>query len=754
VRSILRHVPAACAVAAAFVLAACADDPVSVRTPSPAPSAVAQVSAPTAVYEPGGSYFPDANEDIEYFPGNLPVIFTAPHGGSETPAAIPTRVAGAACGSEVTTARDLNTAELALAIRSAYFARTGKYPHVVINRLHRNRLDANRDLKEAACGNARTEKAWHDYHRFIDDAKARITADFGRGWYTDLHGHGHDIPQLELGYELSATTLRRTDADLDASTTVERAMSIRTFSEQSPLSVSALLRGPTALGTLFTNAGVPSVPSQQRPAPAVGEPYFNGGYNTDRHACSNGGQICGVQIESHNEGVRDNAANRARFAVTLVSVYAEYLAQFGITFPTAPRPGLGTALIVQHENAFNDATYARFEASGNWTLGSNMSSYNRVNFRLASASTSATNDGAEFLFYVATPGTYTVDAWWSSVSTRSSGASYRVFETDGGVMLADLKRSQRENGGQWNALGRYRFTQVGWAKVLMSRSLSTPDGSLSADAVRVTQVNTPPVAAFASPAAADEGSAAAFDGSASTDADGDALSYAWTFGDGATGSGATPTHTYANDGAYQVTLTVTDRYGAQHAATREVAIRNVAPTVTLAGGATLLPGERFTSGGTFTDPGADSWTATATWGDGTDASPLTIDGRGFVLEHRYARAGTFTVEVTVHDGRDAGRASVQVIVQTPAQGVAALGALVTALVDRGVVAAGTGNSLQAKLDAAARQIERDNANAAGGQLGAFVNEVEAMARTGRLPAADAAALTTLAQRIVRSMAAM
>jgi N-formylglutamate amidohydrolase len=737
----------------ALALAACADDPVSVRRPGPAPSAVAaQVSAAAVDYVPGESYFPDGNEDIEYLPGNLPVIFTAPHGGSETPSAIPARVAGAACGSEVTTTRDLNTAELALAIRSAYFARTGRYPHVVINRLHRNRLDANRDLQEAACGNARAGKAWHDYHEYIDQAKARIAADFGRGWYTDLHGHGHDIPQLELGYELTATTLRRSDADLDASTTVERAMSIRTFSEQSPLSVSAILRGPTALGTLFANAGVPAVPSQQRPAPAVGEPYFNGGYNTDRHACSNGGQICGVQIESHNEGVRDNAPNRARFAVTLVSVYQEYLAQFGITFPTAPRPGLGTPLVVQHENAFNDAALARFQASGNWTIGSNSSSFNRVNFRLATASASATGDGAEFLFYVATPGTYTVDAWWSSVATRSTGASFRVFERDGGELLADLKRSQRENGGWWNALGTYRFTQVGWAKVLMSRSLSTADGSLSADAVRVTQINRPPVAAMAEPASASEGSAVAFDGSASTDPDDDPLSYAWTFGDGATGTGATPTHAYANDGSYQVTLTVTDRYGAQHAVTRTLTIGNVAPTVTIAGGATILQGERYASTGAFADPGADAWTATVSYGDGPDADALALDGRGFALEHRYLRAGTFTVTVTVRDGRDAGTATAQVVVQTPAQGVAALAAAVRALVEQERLTAGTATSLAAKLDAAARQLERGNENAAEGQLGAFVNEVEALVRSDRLAAADAATLTGLAQRIVRSMA--
>ena len=50
-----------------------------------------------------------------------------------------------------------------------------------------------------------------------------------------------------------------------------------------------------------------------------------------------------------------------------------------------------------------------------------------------------------------------------------------------------------------------------------------------------------------------------FDGGGSTDPDGDLpLTYVWDFGDGNTGSGVGPTHTYAADGVYAVTLTVRD----------------------------------------------------------------------------------------------------------------------------------------------------------------------------------------------------
>lgn len=53
----------------------------------------------------------------------------------------------------------------------------------------------------------------------------------------------------------------------------------------------------------------------------------------------------------------------------------------------------------------------------------------------------------------------------------------------------------------------------------------------------------------------------AFSGAGSSDPDSDPLTYAWTFGDGAGGSGATTNHTYATPGTYTATLTVDDGRG-------------------------------------------------------------------------------------------------------------------------------------------------------------------------------------------------
>ncbi len=71
--------------------------------------------------------------------------------------------------------------------------------------------------------------------------------------------------------------------------------------------------------------------------------------------------------------------------------------------------------------------------------------------------------------------------------------------------------------------------------------------------------NVPPVASFTF-TCTDLG--CTFDGTASYDSDGYLVTYAWNFGDGATGTGATAAHTYAAAGDYTVTLTVTDNEGA------------------------------------------------------------------------------------------------------------------------------------------------------------------------------------------------
>ncbi|MEU0096598.1 PKD domain-containing protein [Kribbella sp. NPDC006257] len=92
--------------------------------------------------------------------------------------------------------------------------------------------------------------------------------------------------------------------------------------------------------------------------------------------------------------------------------------------------------------------------------------------------------------------------------------------------------------------------------------------------------NQPPVAQLG---ATCNNLACSFSSAGSTDPDGSITSYAWTFGDGGTATGASPSHTYAAAGTYSVTLTVTDNAGAPGSASQNLTVSQNAGAITFVG---------------------------------------------------------------------------------------------------------------------------------------------------------------------------
>ena len=269
--------------------------------------------------------------------------------------------------------------------------------------------------------------------------------------------------------------------------------------------------------------------------------------------------------------------------------------------------------------------------------------------------------------------------------------------------------------------------------------------------IQVESGTKPPVAAVNGPFTGQEGSPVSMSGASSTDPDGDALTYLWSFGDGTTGTGATVSHTYAQDGSFSVRLIVRDTKGLEDTVATTATISNVAPLIASFAGATLLPGETYSAGGTFADPGADSWTATVDYGDGSGITTLTLADKSFSLSHTYLAAGSFTVTVRVSDDDVTSSRTSTVMVLAPAQAVGDAIELVDALATDGTIDAGNANSLRTKLESARTALERDNAGAASGKLRAFLNELEAMVSSGRLTAEEAEALKKLVERVVGSI---
>ena len=181
-------------------------------------------------------------------------------------------------------------------------------------------------------------------------------------------------------------------------------------------------------------------------------------------------------------------------------------------------------------------------------------------------------------------------------------------------------------------------------------------------------------------------------------------------------------------------------------------IANVAPTVGSFAGATLIRGERYAASGSFSDPGADSWTATVNYGDGSGTQSLALAGTDFSLAHTYETSGTFTVTVMVQDDESGhGTRSATVVVASAEEAIGTLSDRVIAMASAGTLSRGESNALDASLRNALKSLDNDNPTPARNQLEAFVNKVDAMQRSGRLDAGSAAVLTSYAQRIVASL---
>jgi len=155
-----------------------------------------------------------------------------------------------------------------------------------------------------------------------------------------------------------------------------------------------------------------------------------------------------------------------------------------------------------------------------------------------------------------------------------------------------------------------------------------------------TDFNTPPIADFRY--TCNELSCAFFD--ESTDSDGTVVAWSWTFGDGGASSGENPTHIFAADGSYNVTLRVTDDDGATDSLAQTVTVSgtpaNVPPTASFIFNCTNLACGFDGSGSTDND----GTIADYAWNFGDGAT-----GGGQATSHEYDAYGDYPVTLTVTD---------------------------------------------------------------------------------------------------------
>ena len=262
-------------------------------------------------------------------------------------------------------------------------------------------------------------------------------------------------------------------------------------------------------------------------------------------------------------------------------------------------------------------------------------------------------------------------------------STYRTTFTDAGTIdrhtgtftwgdgTASTAATIAEANGSGSASAAHTYTTAGTYSV----SLRVADNNGGADTVKLSVVvlppNRAPVASAGGPYSGAEGSSIAFNGSASSDPDGDALTYDWDFGDGsAHDATVTPTHVYADNGSFTVRLVVTDAYGVKSAASQTTAtVSNAAPIVTSFSARTPAGGSQ-TVDASFSDAGTlDTHTATVDWGDSQTSTGSVQESGGSgtaTASHKYAASGSYSVTMRITDNAGAvATATVDVTVDVP-----------------------------------------------------------------------------------------
>jgi PKD repeat protein len=226
---------------------------------------------------------------------------------------------------------------------------------------------------------------------------------------------------------------------------------------------------------------------------------------------------------------------------------------------------------------------------------------------------------------------FTATADWLVVSVDGSASS----DVDGTIVSYAWNFGDGAVGSGKTATHTY----AAGGTYTITLTVTDNDGLADSDAKSVTvRPAIPPVASFTTSI---DWLVVSVDASASSDADGSIVSYAWDFGDGAVAAGKTATHTYAAGGTYSIGLTVTDNDGLTGSDAKSVTVRPaIPPTASFTATAAWLVVSVDGSGSSD----ADGTIASYAWnfGDGAVAT-------GKTATHTYAAGGTYTITLTVTD---------------------------------------------------------------------------------------------------------
>ena len=223
--------------------------------------------------------------------GDLPIIITAPHGGTNI-------IKDATVRTNGTVLRDDGTYELALLVNEELTKlMKGKQPYLVAAQFHRKYLDVNRPATNAF-ESPGAKPYYEAYHNQTSNYVATIRQRFGgEGMMIDLHGQARDAASIFRGTGNGVTVLRL----------------LQKKGENAFTGTNSILGQLAQMGyNVIPNNTPPGKPPEDR--------SYNGGFTVRTYGSHKDDGIDAIQLEL---GSQLRRANRKKFAKNLAqAIYA------------------------------------------------------------------------------------------------------------------------------------------------------------------------------------------------------------------------------------------------------------------------------------------------------------------------------------------------------------------------------------------------------------------------------------------------
>ncbi|MBL8822945.1 MAG: N-formylglutamate amidohydrolase [Planctomycetia bacterium] len=240
----------------------------------------------------------DLSKYIIISEGTMPVILSAPHGGTVDIPGVEERSGGDTVA-QFTTVRDINTDLLALELADALKKKLNGTPYVVVARFSRKYIDANRPA-QGAYESEKARPIYDAYHQALETACKKVKSKWGSGLLLDIHGQAVQADAIFRGTlngkSLSLLNQRFGSAALTGKHSFQKRLEEK--------------------GYLFK----PDSESNEK------ETRFTGGYITQHYGSHTGYGIDAIQLEMG--GKYTGKANRAKTASDLADAIDHHFKHF------------------------------------------------------------------------------------------------------------------------------------------------------------------------------------------------------------------------------------------------------------------------------------------------------------------------------------------------------------------------------------------------------------------------------------------